>query len=92
MLTSKFTIFGCKNAYVKTGNAKSDLKDYTGAIIDYSKAIEIEPSNADAYLYRGDAKTELKDYSELLKIILRLLNSIQIILQHIIIEEMSRVF
>ena len=38
------------------GAAKDDLKDFTGAIADYSKAIEIDPEGADAYYYRGLVK------------------------------------
>ncbi len=48
--------------YVDSGNAKSDLKDYRGAIADYTKAIEINPNFADAYYNRGLAKADLKDY------------------------------
>ena len=42
--------------------AKDELKDYKGAIADYTKAIEIDPNYADAYNNRGIAKDELKDY------------------------------
>ena len=40
---------------------KSD-KNYKGAIEDYTKAIEIDPSNAFSYLERGRAKEKLEDY------------------------------
>ncbi len=33
-----------------------------GAIEDYTKAIEINPKDADAYKFRGVAKDELGDY------------------------------
>ena len=42
--------------YNNRGNAKFDLKDYYGAIPDYSKAIEINPKYATAYSNRGNAK------------------------------------
>ena len=42
--------------------AKYDLDDYTGAIQDYSKAIEINPNDAKAYIGRGAAKDDLEDY------------------------------
>jgi len=30
--------------------AKNDLEDYQGAIADFSKAIEIDPTSADEYI------------------------------------------
>ncbi len=48
--------------YFYRGNAKGDLKDYQGAIADYSKAIAIDPQYAGAYNNRGNAKGDLKDY------------------------------
>jgi tetratricopeptide (TPR) repeat protein len=48
--------------YIRRASAKEELKDYSGAIADYSKAIELGP---DAYSYskRASAKVELEDYS-----------------------------
>lgn len=37
--------------------------DFAGAIIDCTKAIELEPTNDLAYIYRGHAKRSLKDYA-----------------------------
>ena len=48
--------------YNKSGLAKSDLKDYKGAIADYNKAIEINPDFSEAYENRAKAKDKLKDY------------------------------
>jgi tetratricopeptide (TPR) repeat protein len=48
--------------YYYRGKAKYPLKDYRGAIQDYSKAIELDPEYAHAYYYRGNAKVNLKDY------------------------------
>ncbi len=45
------------------GIEKSELKDYEGAIADYTKAIEIQPNNEDAYHNRGIAKGYRKDYN-----------------------------
>ena len=42
--------------------AKSDLKDYTGAIADYNKGIQLKPDIADAYSIRGVGKMFLQDY------------------------------
>ena len=36
--------------------------DYYGAILDFTKSIEINPNNASAYNNRGVAKSDLKDY------------------------------
>ncbi|MCR4320470.1 MAG: tetratricopeptide repeat protein, partial [Candidatus Brocadiaceae bacterium] len=48
-------------AYFGRGSVKYDLQDYTGAIQDYSKAIELNPKYAEAYLFRGGVKEMLKD-------------------------------
>ena len=50
-----------ENSYVNRGNAKYDLQDFRGAIQDYSKAIELDPSYAKAYYNRGDTKYFLND-------------------------------
>ena len=44
------------------GQAKDGLKDYQGAIKDFSIAIRIDPENPANYSCRGFAKEELKDY------------------------------
>ncbi len=49
-------------SYRKQGIDKFNLQDFTGAIKDLSKAIELEPKCADAYCYRGNAKHELQDF------------------------------
>ena len=41
---------------------KYNAGNYQGAVADYTKAIEINPSDADLYYYRGGAKEDLKDY------------------------------
>ena len=41
--------------------AKDDLKDYYGAIADYTKAIELDPDYASAYANRGINKENLGD-------------------------------
>ena len=63
------------NAYLKRGMSKDDLKDYKGAIEDYTKAIEINPNNADAYFNRGvsksnseDDKGAIEDYTKVIEI------------------------
>ena len=48
-------------AYYNRGIAKYNLQDDTGAIQDYSKAIELVPKYEVAYYNRGIAKEGLKD-------------------------------
>jgi tetratricopeptide (TPR) repeat protein len=50
------------SAYFNRGVEKGDLKDYYGAIADYTKAISLNPNDADAYINRGISKDNLKDY------------------------------
>jgi tetratricopeptide (TPR) repeat protein len=42
--------------FFNNGKVKDSLKDFKGAISDYSKAIELNPDNADYYYRRGNAK------------------------------------
>ena len=48
--------------YFNKGNEKFKNKDYSGAIKDFSKAIEIYPQDFNAYYNRGLMKLILKDY------------------------------
>uniref|UniRef100_UPI00286EB21D tetratricopeptide repeat protein n=1 Tax=Chamaesiphon sp. VAR_48_metabat_403 TaxID=2964700 RepID=UPI00286EB21D len=48
-------------AYLGRGNVKSALGDKGGAIVDYERAIKINPNYAMAYMNRGIAKHELFD-------------------------------
>ena len=48
--------------YYNRGIDKYDRGDYYGAIVDYTKAIEINPKYSDAYYNRGLAKDDLNDY------------------------------
>ena len=49
--------------YFKRGMLKFNLKDYYGAIADYTKAIELNPDDSDLYKHRGSLKQILKDYN-----------------------------
>jgi len=51
------------NVYFKHANEMVHLKDFRGAIAEYSKAIEIDPKHKDAYNNRGFAKSNLLDFS-----------------------------
>jgi tetratricopeptide (TPR) repeat protein len=44
-----------------SGEVKFKAKDYSGAISDYSKALELKPKFAEAYLNRGFAKRSIGD-------------------------------
>ena len=48
-----------ENVYFNRVVAKDKLKDFQGAIDDYSKVIEINPKNEDTYFNRGNARVEL---------------------------------
>ena len=51
-----------QGAYYSRGNSKRDLKDYDGAIADYTKAIDLDPNFASAYNNRANSKVRLKNY------------------------------
>ena len=44
-----------------SGEVKLKAKDYTGAITDFTKALELNPKNAEAFLNRGYAKRSIGD-------------------------------
>lgn len=54
----------CQTAeeFYKRGYEKTDLKDFVGAIIDFTKAIELKSDYVSAYNDRGIAKIQLEDY------------------------------
>jgi Flp pilus assembly protein TadD len=51
------TVASCQNAktLMESGKAAFEKEDYDRAIADYTKAIQLEPNNAEAYKLRGDA-------------------------------------
>lgn len=53
--------------YMKSGVKKHELKDYRGAIEDYTKVLELDSMNVDAYLNRGNCAMELRDFEPALK-------------------------
>ena len=50
-------------AYYSLGEEKLDAEDYTGAIIDFDKVIELNPAYVRAYYERGRAQAYLGDYA-----------------------------
>ena len=49
--------------YLERGNEKEKLKDYSGAILEFTKAINVKPDYINAYFSRGNQKFYLQDYS-----------------------------
>ncbi|MHB8260885.1 MAG: tetratricopeptide repeat protein [Bacteroidia bacterium] len=47
--------------YFDKGRSKFDLEDYSGAIKDFTKAIELDPKYDLTYIWRGLTKTMLRD-------------------------------
>jgi tetratricopeptide (TPR) repeat protein len=63
------------NAYIGRGNARSYLKDYKGAIADYTKAINISSNLPVAYMNRavvncalGNKQNSINDYQQAISI------------------------
>ena len=50
------------SAYINRGIAKFNLLDFNGAIADYIKSIELNPSHAPTYYNRGIAKVNLGEF------------------------------
>ena len=53
-------------AYDLRGNTKIFLNKYHGAIIDYTRAIELDPNISYLYFFRGLSHESLKQYKEAL--------------------------
>lgn len=53
--------------YYERGNIRLDNADYAKAVIDYGKALELEPNNAKIYYNRGIAKIEMNLLTEAIK-------------------------
>ena len=49
--------------YFKWGNVKFDLRNYQGAIADYTKSLQLDPNSDGAHYNRGSAKTKLGQYA-----------------------------
>ena len=66
LLSGSSLIAGCsdfeQNIASISGIQNNEVADHQGSIADHSKAIKINPQDANAYGNRGNAKMELKDY------------------------------
>lgn len=47
------------DSYLQSGNAKANRKEYEASIADFTKAIDINPKDANAYFYRANAYSNL---------------------------------
>lgn len=59
--TASFRIKETEKKYLEIAAAKYELSDRAGAIVAYSKAIDINPKNPETYFKRGFAKSYLED-------------------------------
>ena len=62
-----FNVNRIVEAYDLRGNTKIFLSSYGDAIIDYNKAIEIDPHNAYLFFWRGFAYEVMKEYQQATK-------------------------
>ena len=62
LLSLTFTYSQTAKQYYERGLAKEELKEYKGAIADYTKAIGLNPKYSEAYSGRGFVKGELNDH------------------------------
>lgn len=51
------------DTYKASGQLKAKLKDYKGAIVDFTKAITFDQKNSETFVIRANAKEELNDYT-----------------------------
>ena len=49
------------SAYINRAKCKEIIKDYQGALVDYSTAISLNPKDLDIYYLRGNIKQALGD-------------------------------
>ena len=61
LLIPLFSISQTAEDFFNNGTEKANLKDYYGAIADYTKAIELNPDDAYNYYERGFSKEDLGD-------------------------------
>lgn len=66
LLSTQIAYAQTADDWLESGDEKYNNGDYQGAIIDYTKAIEINPLSEIAYAYRGHAKYFLDKYKEAL--------------------------
>ena len=63
-ITNKYSEFANEQVdylHMRNGNSKFERGDYSGAIADYTKAIQLTPGNDDAFYNRGISKRKLGD-------------------------------
>jgi tetratricopeptide (TPR) repeat protein len=50
--------------FIQSGNTKFEAKDYTGALADYTAAIQLSPDSSEGYIKRGQCNVVLKKYDK----------------------------
>jgi hypothetical protein len=48
-----FALAQTADSFLQSGNEKAGKKDYEGAIVDFTKAIDINAKDPNAYFYRA---------------------------------------
>ena len=62
MLTESFVYSQTAEQYFNAWIAKVSIQEHNGAIVDFTKAIDLEPELAIGYFNRGLSKYYLQDY------------------------------
>ncbi len=60
-------VLGDTEKFIQQGRACSALKDYQGAINNYTQALQISPNRSNVYNKRGIAYFEIADYQGAIK-------------------------
>lgn len=55
---------GMSTAFITAGDAKYDSKDYAGALVDYTSAIQLNADSVSGYLKRAQCNVMLKKYDK----------------------------
>ena len=66
LLSTQIAYAQTADDWLESGDEKYNNDDYQGAIIDYTKAIVINPLSEVAYAYRGHVKYLLDEYKDCL--------------------------
>ena len=67
VITSTVTFGQTADDFLKSGIEKHNVKDFEGAIKEYSKAIKADKNSRDAYFNRGVCELGLKDFKNSIK-------------------------
>lgn len=62
LVQNKLVVFELDTVYLERGRAFFNLQDYTSAVLDFQRVVEINPSHAGAYFRLGMARLNAKDF------------------------------